>query len=188
MIFPITVNTIPELFITKTDIDTASFPYCKNRKLLKANLDNANSYEWKITGPGTNKTLYGQEIDNVFASQGKYIIVLTVNDASGCIVSRTDSVTVCGVGLESNLAGTYDLTAYPNPFGQSTTLSFELPKSTNVKVSILDMLGRTLKTKDFGRMQAGKHNELLEDFASAGSYLIKVEMDGAAIYKQVIKQ
>jgi hypothetical protein len=50
------------------------------------------------------------------------------------------------------------------------------------------MLGRTLKTKDFGRMQAGKHSELMEDFGAAGSYLIKVEMDGAAIYKQVIKQ
>lgn len=184
----ITVNTIPELVITISDIDVASYPYCKNRKLLKANLENANSYEWKITGPSTNKTLFGQEIDNVFASQGKYIITLTVNDASGCIVTKTDSVTVCGVGLESNLAANYDLNAYPNPFGQSTTLSFELPKSTDVKVSILDMLGRTLKTKDFGRMQAGKHSELMEDFGAAGSYLIKVEMDGAAIYKQVIKQ
>jgi hypothetical protein len=186
---PITVNTIPDLVITVSDLDTGNYPYCKNRKSLKANLENANSYEWKITGPSTNKTLNGQEIDNVFAAKGKYTVALAVSDASGCLVNKTIEVDIyCGVGLESSLAASYDLNAYPNPFGQSTTLSFELPKSTDVKVTILDMLGRTLKTKDLGRMQAGKHSELMEDFGAAGSYLIKVEMDGAAIYKQVIKQ
>jgi PKD repeat protein len=186
---PLTVNTIPELVITVTDLDTANYPYCKNRKLLSANIEDAESYTWKIVGPGTNKSLFGKDIDNVFAGKGLYTVDLTVKDNAGCVVSKSIQVDIyCGVGLESSLAASYDLNTYPNPFGDATTLSFDLPKATDVKVSVLDMLGRTIKSKNLGRLQAGKHQELMDEFGSAGTYLIKVEMDGTAIYKQVIKQ
>jgi len=86
------------------------------------------------------------------------------------------------------LAAEYDLTAFPNPFNDNTSLSFDLPKSSDVNVVVMDMLGRVIETKSLGRLSAGKHNEVLTSFGAAGSYLVKVDINGTIVYKQVIKQ
>ncbi len=54
----------------------------------------------------------------------------------------------------------------------------------------MDMLGRVIKVNEVGSMQSGKHQFNLDEsnFGAAATYLIKVEIDGEAIYKQLIKQ
>jgi len=185
----ISVSNIPNLDINVTTIDTASFPYCLNKKLLTASIVDGESYTWRMGDPSNTVRQDDNEIEFVFATKGKYNVVLTVKDIAGCTV--TDSVEVdifCSVGIEDELASAYDVTTFPNPFNDNTNLSFDLPKAVNVNVVVMDMLGRTIETKSLGRLSAGKHNELLNNFGAAGSYLIKIELDGTPIYKQVIKQ
>ena len=50
----------------------------------------------------------------------------------------------------------FTLSAFPNPFNPSTTLSFTLPSSSVVKVEMFDVLGRVVWRKEFGRLAAGK--------------------------------
>jgi PKD repeat protein len=185
---PVTVNLPPIGVITVTTIDSANYPCGKNRKMLTASIPDAESYSWQM-GDAGGSTRSGNNQDFVFAARGTYKVKCTIKDQSGCIIiTNVDVVIDCAVGVQDVLAAKYDLNAYPNPFSQSTNLSFELPNATDVKVTILDMLGRTIKTIDLGRMQSGKHNQSLEDFGAAGSYLIKVDLDGTSVYKQVIKQ
>jgi hypothetical protein len=183
------VTKAPTLDITVIDNDLNNdYPLGKNRKLLTSNIVDGESYLWKM-GDASNSTRTGNAVDFVFAAKGKYNVVLTVKDIAGCIV--TDSVEVeilVANSIQDQLAAAYDLTAYPNPFNDNTALSFDLPKATDVNVVVMDMLGRVIETKSLGRLAAGKHNELLNNFGAAGTYLIKVELDGVAIYKQVIKQ
>jgi hypothetical protein len=47
---------------------------------------------------------------------------------------------------------------HPNPFNATTQISFELPESRQVTLTIYDLLGRKITTLTDGYLQAGAHN------------------------------
>ena len=55
---------------------------------------------------------------------------------------------------------------YPNPFNPSTTIKFELPKGSNVNLTVYDILGREVSTVVNERKEAGVY---------------EVEFDGARL-------
>jgi len=57
---------------------------------------------------------------------------------------------------------------YTNPFNPSTTIKFELPKSTEVRLSVFDMLGREVSVLVNDRRDAGFH-EVKFDGSHLGS-------------------
>ncbi len=67
---------------------------------------------------------------------------------------------------------------YPNPFNPTTRIRFSLPKTTEVQLTVYDMLGRRVETLVAGRRQAGRHEVTFraEDLAS-GMYLYRLETD-----------
>jgi hypothetical protein len=48
-------------------------------------------------------------------------------------------------------------TSYPNPFNPAATISFELPETQNVRVSVYDLLGREVAVLADGVMPAGEN-------------------------------
>jgi len=46
---------------------------------------------------------------------------------------------------------------YPNPFNPSTTIGYELPSREHVEISVLDLLGRQVRTLVSGQESAGTH-------------------------------
>jgi len=54
---------------------------------------------------------------------------------------------------------------YPNPFNPSTTIKYELPKSSMVRLSVYDILGREVSV-------------LVNERKSAGSYEVKFDAAG----------
>lgn len=51
----------------------------------------------------------------------------------------------------------YSLTAYPNPFNPTTTISFDLPKAMQAQLRIFDITGRTVTTLADEQFTAGAH-------------------------------
>ena len=47
---------------------------------------------------------------------------------------------------------------YPNPFNPSTTITYSLPKPANVKIRIIDILGKIVKTLDQGYQPPGRYH------------------------------
>lgn len=47
---------------------------------------------------------------------------------------------------------------YPNPFNPTTTIRFDLPNSSDVKLTVHDALGRTISTLVNDRLNAGSYN------------------------------
>ena len=74
--------------------------------------------------------------------------------------------------------------AYPNPFNPSTTIAFELFKNENVKITIHDLNGRTVKTLLNNYMPAGKNQVHLDGKSddgnrlSSGTYFFRINADG----------
>jgi hypothetical protein len=69
---------------------------------------------------------------------------------------RIDAVT--GVSEENTIPKSYALYQnYPNPFNPSTTIEFDIPERTNVKLIIYDILGREVKKLIDKELDPGKY-------------------------------
>ncbi|UCC80717.1 MAG: right-handed parallel beta-helix repeat-containing protein [Candidatus Zixiibacteriota bacterium] len=68
---------------------------------------------------------------------------------------------------------------YPNPFNAATTIKFELPASSQVKIEVFDLLGRKIETLVNSRFYAGYHviTWNANDYAS-GMYFYMVQAGG----------
>jgi len=66
---------------------------------------------------------------------------------------------------------------YPNPFNAETTISFSLPRSSEVKITVFNIYGQMVETLFDGRENAGQHQVKWEagDLAS-GIYICRMEM------------
>jgi len=64
---------------------------------------------------------------------------------------------------------------FPNPFSDQTTLQFSLNQASNASMAVRNLIGQQIMNVDFGTMQAGEHNRVL-DFSgiTAGVYLISL--------------
>ncbi|MFH1161059.1 MAG: T9SS type A sorting domain-containing protein [bacterium] len=68
---------------------------------------------------------------------------------------------------------------YPNPTSHSTQFEIRLEKSANVSVSIHNLLGKTVKRMDLGKLDPGTHVITLDvSGLSKGMYTYCVEVDG----------
>ena len=78
--------------------------------------------------------------------------------------------------------------AYPNPFFQSTTLTYTLPRAAEVRVEVFDVLGRRVQILADGFRNAGVHRMTFEagDLPS-GLYLIRFSAGGVIDVQRVVR-
>lgn len=65
---------------------------------------------------------------------------------------------------------------YPNPFNPSTTIRFSLPKATQLKINIYNMLGELVGTLAEGAYEAGFHKVTFNASSlPSGAYIYRIE-------------
>jgi len=65
---------------------------------------------------------------------------------------------------------------FPNPFNPGTTIQYELPEASHVRLSVYDVLGREVSVLVNERMEAGRHTARLDGAGlSSGVYLYRVQ-------------
>jgi len=65
---------------------------------------------------------------------------------------------------------------HPNPFNPSTTIVFDLPKSSNVTIEVYNVAGQKIQTLLNKKMQAGNHQvEFYAKDLSSGLYFYRIE-------------
>lgn len=76
---------------------------------------------------------------------------------------------------------------YPNPFNPATTIRFEIPEASNVKIKIFDVLGNEVKTLVHENMSAGTYEAafMAGDLAS-GVYVYTLITENFATSKSMI--
>jgi len=81
------------------------------------------------------------------------------------------------VGIQPSSAVSFSLTVFPNPASTTIQFSFELPKQENVKISLVSMFGKTVKTIVDKTLTAGRQ-QISADVSDlpAGCYSYQVNI------------
>jgi len=95
-------------------------------------------------------------------------------DASGDFII-TDVQT--SIGIKEKNPNAFNLHPnYPNPFNPTTIINYELPNTTNIDLSVYNLLGQKIVTLVSGQQTAGYHSiEWDASNLSAGAYFIKLQ-------------
>ena len=81
----------------------------------------------------------------------------------------------------------------PNPFNNSTTISFDLPAAGNIDLSVYDIAGRMVQALGTGHWALGQHRVVWDaEGMSSGIYLVRLTVDplygGQAKGQQAVKK
>jgi hypothetical protein len=198
-------------------IEVAGPPVAVSPKGTTTTAERKTLFEWN---PAANAESYHLQVASASDFSGDIIVDTTTADTSIRIADtlapsttfyyRLSSINLGGEGGFSGatvfktgtVVGVHEFTStvpevyalfqnYPNPFNPSTTISYDLPKSSYVKVVIYDVLGRQVATLVNGMQQASHQVVQWNPSAlSSGVYFCRIEArsaDGSGNFAAVKK-
>ncbi|MEO8514660.1 MAG: T9SS type A sorting domain-containing protein, partial [Ignavibacteria bacterium] len=152
-----------------------------------------------VTGSGMGKTTNGGQNwlgQNCFSQSSLSVIVFTspntgfVAGGKGIIGKTTDGggVLVGQNNIGDILSNIYSIFQnYPNPFNPVTNIKFDIPKRSNVKISIYDILGKEISVLVNEEMNPGTFevNWDASNFPS-GVYFYKIVTDNYSESRKMV--
>ena len=153
-------------WVTKTEVNNYGFNV--ERRI--------NEGEWEsitfVEGYGNSNSPkeYSYSDKDLFAGGSKFQYRLKQVDTDGQY-TFSDVVEVEILPTQFELSQNY-----PNPFNPSTTIRFSLPKETQLKINIYNMLGEIVETIAEGTYEAGYHKiNFNASNLSSGMYIYRIE-------------
>ncbi|MBN2088876.1 carbohydrate-binding protein [candidate division KSB1 bacterium] len=137
---------------------------------------------------GTNWTEVGTILLNMPDPVYVGLMVTAHNDGALC-EAKFEKVELLHAGISVNETETTSPSsftlhsAYPNPFNPATTITFELPRDSQVEVSILNLLGKKIRTLKEKQLKAGTHSiqwDAKDDggnMVATGLYICKLQVN-----------
>ncbi|MCK5131996.1 MAG: PQQ-binding-like beta-propeller repeat protein [Candidatus Sabulitectum sp.] len=121
--------------------------------------------------------------DDLYTEVGLNELIVTSFDG-GAVAADTINFTVTGTGIDLGPSRFCGLSATPNPFVSTTSISFELSQPGFTSVEIFDLSGRLVTTLVDSEQLHGNHSvqwngcNMNGEEASAGLYLCRIESSG----------
>jgi hypothetical protein len=133
-------------------------------------------------------------IDYPFNLGEDYVVTLSY---AGAVTSSKQYRPGLGAGVDDDEAITIPKTLslsqnYPNPFNPTTTIEFELPYRSHVSLTIVNVLGETVKTLSHDEFAAGRYSlewngtNTAGGLVSSGIYYYKLIADSFQQTKKMI--
>jgi xylan 1,4-beta-xylosidase len=144
------------------------------------------------TGSLTKYKICRTNVDSVSGSYDVYLKFLGTGQLYRInwfrFLSEYDKPTSVIEQSESNLPQNYRLEQnYPNPFNPTTTISFFLPAKTNIRLTLMDILGKEVSVLAEGNYNYGKHSiELNASDLATGVYFYKLVTNGFVDVKKLV--
>lgn len=79
-----------------------------------------------------------------------------------------------------------NLTVYPNPADEFTSIKVQLKNEQNVTLKLIDMNGRTVASRNYGQMNGASEIQLNTSHFEAGIYLIQLTLDNNIVSRRLI--
>ena len=118
-----------------------------------------------------------------------YWSVQTIDNAyAGSEFANTQQIVTKIVGKKENPIKKFQLFQnYPNPFNPSTTITFTLPKTSQVKLKIFNILGEEVTTLVSGRLSAGSYSYNWDtNNLASGVYLYRLQAGSYVWTKKMV--
>jgi hypothetical protein len=152
-------------------------------------------YQWK-----KDKVNISGAIHKKYVAKTTGIYKCKVTNSCGSKTSKSDTVTISCKSLfvntfindEKITPVTTQLKIAPNPFSNSTTISFSLSQSQKASITIFDINGRSIKTLGNRQMQAGTHQLVWNakdekgNAVGSGMYLLKLQAGNYTETKKIV--
>ncbi|MGK9477829.1 T9SS type A sorting domain-containing protein [Melioribacter sp. OK-6-Me] len=148
--------------------------------------------------PAGYRTLIGNGNDHAYATTGNASLFNFYNytKVSGQVI-QNEIVRMASLGKvpkpvsvneKNNLPKTYTLEQnYPNPFNPTTTIKFSVPKKSNVKITIYDLLGRFVHQLVNAEYDPGVYSvQFNAANLSSGVYFYRIEADDFISVKKLM--
>jgi len=121
-------------------------------------------------------------LSSIFAKNSAGSTIITYDWMPTNAASADNMPIVVSVAQENqsgSIPGEYVLYQnYPNPFNPSTTISYDLPRSSMVSLKVYDLLGREVATLTNGIKNAGSYHEVFDGTRLAsGVYFARLKTD-----------
>jgi hypothetical protein len=128
-------------------------------------------------------------LDAPKAANVRFKITLTRRGGANFFLDAVRVSSSGSLSIANELASAINFSVAPNPFSSSTELLYELPNSSEITISVIDILGRNLGIIANGKMNAGNHSVNLNRNTlglNNGIYFVKVEMGNQSFVKKVM--
>ncbi len=101
---------------------------------------------------------------------------------------KVDTTTI-HIGIKEN-AELIGLAVFPNPFNDQINFKLYNAQNSKIKIALIDVLGRELKAIEL-KEESGKIEQkinIADLDLNVGNYFLKVEIEGKAFYKKLLKE
>ena len=101
-----------------------------------------------------------------------------------------DNINITGVvGINENLSSASTLSIFPNPTSESSTIAYHLEKKADTKLTVTDVLGKTVFTQTNGAQSEGDYTVVISrqnQNLRNGIYFIRLTVGDQSITKKLI--
>jgi hypothetical protein len=137
----------------------------------------SNGFIWKTTNGGANWTLQVSNVSVTINSLNFTSMNTGYAAGDGGVILKTTNGGVIAINpISTEVPKDFSLYQnYPNPFNPTTNIKFGIPKATNVKLAVYDMLGREVETLVNQSMNPGTYEVRFNSSKlSSGIYFYKL--------------
>ena len=115
-----------------------------------------------------------------------YVVALVLDANSEVILNAEKSSMLNSNVAVNDIDEVYDVALYPNPTDDSSFISLNLSKRSNVQVSISDLSGKQIAFKNYGQLHGDQILPINTTKEMSGLYLINLQVDGQQIVKKLM--
>ncbi len=159
-------------------------------------------YDYLTISYNANGIFNWEKRENSSSSGNDYASGIAVQDTDRIFVTGSANFSGTGIAfytlryskisaidpISSNIPAKFNLSQnYPNPFNPVTSIRFDIPKASFVKVSVFDVMGREIENLVDEQLKAGEYMVKWDAVKfSSGIYFYSIAADGYRTTKKMI--
>jgi aminopeptidase N len=138
-----------------------------------------------VNGSGSSTTTKDYSFTDHISSFGNYVYRLKQVDLNGKY-TYSSNVQVAAGAKPSSFTLNQN---YPNPFNPSTTIRFEVPKNSRIKLTVYNMIGEAVRVLTDANFEEGVYEKTFDakDMAS-GVYIYELKTDDVLLRQKMVLQ
>ncbi len=157
-------------------------------------LTSTNGVSWSTAASNrvSSGTSVNPETFNITAVTAKYVRIVGHGNSVNAWNSYTEvrimsNTTVAARLVEEAATSSSLLSSFPNPFTNTSTITYQLEKDGHVQLTVLDVTGRQVRMLVNAQAKAGIYRVPLNaSELAAGAYWVKMVWNGKTVTRQIV--